>query len=887
MEMHSKGHFDKRVWVLPLFIASISAILYITSLVPGTSYFKDASEFQTKLYDLEIIHATGYPYYQLLGKVWVSILPFGSIAWRVNLFSAFFSVITLLCLCRIMQRLDSPSWAIISACGTLACSSLIWTHSIVASTYSMHIALVALTALALLSWQEGHQRGALWFALACGMGLSHHRTFIISLPAFVFCIWVDKRTRDKALHHWQKLAVIALIPMLISYVWLASLGLWPLKPLFHYLFIEGGKYTYHVASLTEFINRFINQIIPWILEPFKFIFTSLAISGLLILIGESKESSRRKMGILLLSMALSTVLFFSVIWITPDDRRYFQPLDFALAAGWGFFWEYFWKIFSVKVKQMLVFSKVLHVALAIIAITPLLWLYPINLESFSKLRDGYADEVSREILSTVESDAIIAGRWVMIWPIKYYRDVEGMRTDTEIQIGEEHRDDTFAAIEAGLPVYFRQPMYELDSETSPYIWIPILKDKLWRVIPRHFPLVHTEEISYQFNEGAQLKAFGLSAWPLKPDSFIRFWTEWQVSPDPKTKIALQLKDELGKTIWEHRTTWEQFEESGGQEGNSYFLLSPTAPPGDYLFSMELEEADTDQEGDKVQLCTLSVAPNTTLNEERLVLKNDFTPPVNISPTLNLLGYDFSEDAIAAGQSIKVRLFWQKLVAEPSSHQTYLVVEKAREQIHVDCDIVIERDQTLAETECTIPIPREATAGKYQVVLYIKHGESQQKVPLQELEIHARSHSYKMPSPEYPINAMLNQEIRLLGYDLSPETVSGEKRLTLTLYWQPLSPVTGSYKVFAHLITSDGKLIGQHDSEPMGDTAPTRYWVPKEIIADRHSIPLPSDLPDGEYQLYTGMYIQETGERLTASDEGGQPYPNNAISLQAIAVNINR
>ena len=91
----------------------------------------------------------------MLGKLWLTLLPFGTVAWHVNLLSAFFSILTLVCLCCVLQRIHVRPWAIVSACGLLACSRSFWSYSILASTYSMHLALVALTTLALLRWQEG------------------------------------------------------------------------------------------------------------------------------------------------------------------------------------------------------------------------------------------------------------------------------------------------------------------------------------------------------------------------------------------------------------------------------------------------------------------------------------------------------------------------------------------------------------------------------------------------------------------------------------------------------------------------------------------------------------------------------------------------------------
>jgi len=92
-------------YALPTGVVIAAVFLYLRTLAPGTVYLQDTAEFQTKLYNLEIIHATGYPLYQIVGKLWTMLLPIGTIAWRVNLLSAFFSTICLICLCCIMQQI--------------------------------------------------------------------------------------------------------------------------------------------------------------------------------------------------------------------------------------------------------------------------------------------------------------------------------------------------------------------------------------------------------------------------------------------------------------------------------------------------------------------------------------------------------------------------------------------------------------------------------------------------------------------------------------------------------------------------------------------------------------------------------------------------------------
>ena len=80
----------------PLFLfAGVAAAvftLYLVTLAPGV-VGGDAGEHQFSAPLLGIPHATGYPLYLLLGKLWTLLMPFGSMAWRMNLLSAVYGAL--------------------------------------------------------------------------------------------------------------------------------------------------------------------------------------------------------------------------------------------------------------------------------------------------------------------------------------------------------------------------------------------------------------------------------------------------------------------------------------------------------------------------------------------------------------------------------------------------------------------------------------------------------------------------------------------------------------------------------------------------------------------------------------------------------------------------
>jgi hypothetical protein len=43
--------------------------------------------------------------------------------------------------------------------------------------------------------------------------------------------------------------------------------------------------------------------------------------------------------------------------------------------------------------------------------------------------------------------------------------------------------------------------------------------------------------------------------------------------------------------------------------------------------------------------------------------------------------------------------------------------------------------------------------------------------------------------------------------------------------------------------------------------PTSQWARDEVIVDERTVPIPDDLPPGDYRLVVGLYRADTGERL--------------------------
>jgi len=127
-----------------------------------------------------------------------------------------------------------------------------------------------------------------------------------------------------------------------------------------------------------------------------------------------------------------------------------------------------------------------------------------------------------------------------------------------------------------------------------------------------------------------------------------------------------------------------------------------------------------------------------------------------------------------------------------------------------------------------------------------------------------------PLPEEPavtLDAHFGESIRLHGYTQAGDWFAPGDILPVALFWEALAPVAERYKATVQLLDDAGQLIAQVDTEPGDGLAPTTTWDPGQVLTDRYGVPLPADLPPGNYTLIVGLYHISTGERLPVATGG--------------------
>ncbi|HIQ01135.1 MAG TPA: hypothetical protein EYH30_03245 [Anaerolineales bacterium] len=109
----------------------------------------------------------------------------------------------------------------------------------------------------------------------------------------------------------------------------------------------------------------------------------------------------------------------------------------------------------------------------------------------------------------------------------------------------------------------------------------------------------------------------------------------------------------------------------------------------------------------------------------------------------------------------------------------------------------------------------------------------------------------------PLPALFGDALALVGIEwLEGDAVAGGSLSLLTI-WRVESPPPDPLKVFVHLLDAEGRRRAQHD----GLGSPPQGWALGDLILQKHTLDLPSDLEVGTCVVQVGLYWAPDGPRL--------------------------
>ena len=887
-------------WLGILFVWLALLPLYLLTM-PNVVGRADTFEFQVVIPQLGIAHPTGYPLYILLGRLFAA-LPLGTVAWRINLASALFTVLAASLLYLAGRRLWKEPLAALLAAVLFGLTPTLWSQAVEAEVYALHALFVA-AALWLMAVMLDHGAGSepcttpvfsrpansgwqrtVWLlALIIGLGLTNHLTTLILAPAALLTVWLAYGNCLRS-QGWRansllllKVGLAFLLPLLLYAYLPLRWGAIHDEPMGWGRFVDwviGGRFQ-GALQLTTWLNDLTRYQIVWRLLLAEWGWFNL----LLALLGLVYTAVRSWRVALVLLVTLAGYIFYALNYHVPDLAVFLIPAHAVIALFWG-----------AGLAGILAFAVALlarHGGMTwrlplSVAIT-LLLILPALLRLVDDWPDtAYRDQVALQawgegVLSlSLEQNATVLADSEKIAPLYYLQQVEGRRPDLNIMVLPDeaaYRAELDTRVSAGQIVYLArflpglEGIYYLGSQGP---LVEVADDPLHELpvaaVPSDLQFENLRLLGYEIEEPAVVDA-GATAVTL-------YWQADEPAAQPQYVYVRW----LGRDYDGPPAT------PGGAHpaGNSYptvafrpgeivpdYHLLPRPATGVSL-RLELQVAAGSQfaASEDLEWQTVSgveLSPAVTVdsantyraqNGRMLLSQANFPDEIRLgtplpvvvggyAPVENLLEFSLYPEGVEVDlQPRPGTLDVSRLASKPLVYATEVETELATGRYRL-----ISSDPLAAAACGWLASP---TSG----------------CTLGEVDIGG------VPLPEDAAN--FDDKMALLAVDLPNAPLQPGGTLPVQLRWKSLADVTEDYTVFLQVLNDQDQIVGQVDAWPMQGTYPTGDWQPGEVVDDPYEIQLAGYLSPGNYRLQVGLYLLATLRRLPVLDAQGQPIDDKVM-----------
>lgn len=331
-------------------------------------------------------------------------------------------------------------------------------------------------------------------------------------------------------------------------------------------------------------------------------------------------------------------------------------------------------------------------------------------------------------------------------------------------------------------------------------------------------------------------------------------------------------------------------------------VPPWAVPGEYSLRLGLIDPAT---GQRVAISDRQGRPlGTELTGGRFAVSDALiVPPASSIPAARLLSEDFisargpgvrlcgvtiENGEVTVGDTVAVTLFWQSLGELGGNVDVRLALVDSSGKAMAEwkgkpvggayptnawkAGRVVRDRWTLSVPASTVPGVYRLEVGLADVATdkpMVVARDGKVTVDIGHVVVKDRQRRMTSPVVGHPVGLQVGDSIRLVGYDVSSNTVRPGDAIELRLYWECLEPVAESYTVFTHLLDGGERIWAQEDGVPGRGTLPTSGWVAGEFIEDEYRLVVSAAAPAGDYVIEVGMYLAASGHRLTVVAEDGR------------------
>jgi hypothetical protein len=553
--------------ILAFLLFAVMLACYASTLAPGI-LGGDAGELQFVPFILSLAHPTGYPLQTLLNKLWVTIVPWGTIAWRTNLLSALVAALGVGLTFVTVRCATSRRGPGLIAAVMLGLAPIYWGQAVIGDKYALNGLLTAF--LVWQAWRFYEQPSTQsWVALgmATGVGLAHHRSFLVFSIPLAFLVATRARHLMQQIPKLLAGGVALLVP-LVLYLYIPFASARGLPP-YHSQIRNWAQFVAYMRD-PSFISRVrlcpqgenMRYYLVILLANFGLPMTVIALSGLLVWV---LQNSQQRSWIAFLLSGFVLQAYLAQNYDVPRRFVFFIPSYVCVAAltgiglaGWLqlvqlLFGRFRWPVPSV-VEWLL---------LCVLFAWPLSRLPDQWRVQWAEQRVAQPMDIWRQDLKTggqaerlaaslrlVPPRALIVGDWEQATPLWYAQQVERVCPDCLILAGLDNMIDYAARASAeGRPLYVARTLNQAADWSDPTAVGPLVY-----LAPAPETRLPADLIPVEVSFDGQVQLAGYT-WPFGRPSTARgtvlpISLVWQLtnSPTPDYAIALRLIGPAGE-VW--------------------------------------------------------------------------------------------------------------------------------------------------------------------------------------------------------------------------------------------------------------------------------------------------------------------------------------------------